>query len=41
MYILSVVKSMVLQGLEGVLINVEVDISPGIPCWDVVRTPGY
>lgn len=36
---LSVVKGMSLQGLEGVLINVEVDISPGMPCWDVVGLP--
>lgn len=36
---LSIVKSMVLQGLDGVLINVEVDISPGIPCWDIVGLP--
>lgn len=37
--ILSVIKSMCLQGLEGVLIDVEVDISPGMPCWDVVGLP--
>ncbi len=36
---LSIVKSMTLQGLEGILINVEVDISPGMPCWDVVGLP--
>lgn len=30
---------MCLQGLEGVLINVEVDISPGLPCWDIVGLP--
>lgn len=36
---LSIVKSMSLQGLEGVLINVEVDISAGMPCWDVVGLP--
>ncbi|MBQ7410155.1 MAG: YifB family Mg chelatase-like AAA ATPase [Clostridia bacterium] len=36
---ISVVKGMCLQGLEGVLINVEVDISPGMPCWDVVGLP--
>lgn len=36
---LSIIKSMVLQGLEGILINVEIDISPGMPCWDVVGLP--
>lgn len=36
---LSIVKSMTLQGLEGMLINVEVDISPGMPCWDIVGLP--
>lgn len=36
---LSFIKSMCLQGLEGILINVEVDISSGMPCWDVVGLP--
>ena len=36
---LSVVKSMSLQGLDGVLIDVEVDISSGMPCYDVVGLP--
>ena len=36
---LSVVKSMSLQGLDGVLIEVEVDISSGMPCYDVVGLP--
>lgn len=36
---LSIIKSMSLQGLEGVLINVEVDISSGMPSWDVVGLP--
>ena len=39
MLLLSVVKSMSLQGLEGVLIDVEVDISAGMPCWDIVGLP--
>ena len=39
MCILSVVKSMSLQGLEGILIDVEVDISPGMPCFDIVGLP--
>ena len=36
---LSIIKSMSLQGLDGVLINVEVDISSGMPSWDVVGLP--
>lgn len=36
---LSIVKSIVLQGLDGILINVETDISSGMPCWDVVGLP--
>ena len=36
---LSIIKSMSLQGLEGVLINVEVDISAGMPSWEVVGLP--
>ena len=36
---LSIIKSMSLQGLEGVLIDVEVDISAGMPSWDVVGLP--
>jgi len=35
---LSIVKSMSLQGLDGILLNVEVDISAGMPVWEVVRT---
>ena len=36
---LSIVKSMSLQGLEGILIHVEVDISAGMPSWEVVGLP--
>ena len=36
---LSVVKSMCLYGLEGQLIDVEVDVSSGIPAWDIVGLP--
>ena len=36
---LSVIKSIVLHGLEGFLINVEVDVSGGMPCWDIVGLP--
>lgn len=36
---LAIVKSISLQGLEGILINVEVDISSGMPSWEVVGLP--
>ena len=36
MLLLSIVKSMCLSGLNGILINVEVDVSSGMPCWDIV-----
>ncbi len=36
---LSIVKSMYLQGLDGVLVNVEVDISSGMPSWEIVGLP--
>ena len=36
---LSIVKSMSLQGLDGILIHVEVDISAGMPSWEVVGLP--
>lgn len=36
---LSIIKSISLQGLEGILINVEVDISSGMPSWEVVGLP--
>lgn len=36
---LSIVKTMSLVGLEGYLINIEVDISAGIPAWDIVGLP--
>ncbi len=36
---LSIVRSMCLQGLTGILVNVEVDISNGMPCWNVVGLP--
>ena len=34
---LSITKSMALHGLEGFLIDVQVDISAGMPSWDIVR----
>ena len=36
---LSIVKSMALQGLEGYLIDVQVNISQGLPYWEVVGLP--
>lgn len=36
---LSITKSMSLIGLNGSLISVEVDISAGIPCFDIVGLP--
>ena len=36
---LSIVKSMSLHGLEGYLIDVQVDVSGGLPNWEVVGLP--
>ncbi len=36
---LSKVNSMALHGLEGYLINVQVDVSNGMPCWEIVGLP--
>jgi magnesium chelatase family protein len=36
---LSVIKTIVLQGLDGVLVNVEVDISQGMPSWEIIGLP--
>ena len=36
---LSIIKSMSLQGLCGYLVDVQVDISPGLPSFDVVGLP--
>lgn len=36
---LSIIKSISLLGLEGNLINVEVDVSNGIPCFEIVGLP--
>ena len=37
--LVSIVKSMTLQGLKGILVNVEVDVSGGMPAWNVVGLP--
>ncbi len=36
---LSIVKSMSLIGLDGYLVEVQVDVSAGIPSWEVVGLP--
>ena len=36
---LSIVKSMALHGLEGYLIDVQIDVSAGIPSWEIVGLP--
>ena len=36
---LSQVKSMSFVGIDGTLINIQVDISSGLPSWDVVGLP--
>ena len=36
---LSKVNSMALLGLEGFLIDVQVDVSNGMPCWEMVGLP--
>ena len=36
---LSIVKSIALNGLDGYLVNVEVDVSGGLPGWEMVGLP--
>ena len=36
---LSIVKSMALHGLDGYLVDVQVDVSAGLPSWEVVGLP--
>lgn len=36
---LSIVKSMSLHGLEGYLIEVQIDVGPGMPCFEIVGLP--
>lgn len=36
---LSIVKSMSLSGLDGYLVSVQVDVSSGIPAWEIVGLP--
>lgn len=36
---LSIVKSMALHGLDGYLVDVQVDVSQGLPSWEIVGLP--
>ena len=36
---LAIVKSMALKGLDGYLVSIQVDISNGMPCFDIVGLP--
>ena len=36
---LSKINSMALHGLDGYLIEVQVDVSNGMPCWELVGLP--
>ena len=36
---LAITKSMALQGLNGYLISVQVDVSAGMPCFEIVGLP--
>lgn len=36
---LSVVKSIALQGLDGIIVNIQVDISSGLPAWEIIGLP--
>lgn len=36
---LSIIKSITLHGLEGFIVDVQVDVAGGIPCWDIVGLP--
>lgn len=38
---LSKIKCISLHGLEGYLIEVQVDISAGMPYWEIVRIARY
>jgi len=38
---LSIIKSIALHGLDGYLVDVQVDVSSGLPFWEVVRVTRY
>ncbi len=39
--LLSIVKSMSLNGLNGYLVSVQVDVAAGLPQWGIVRSSRY
>lgn len=38
---LSIIKSMALNGLEGYLVEVQTDVTGGLPAFEVVRITRY
>lgn len=38
---LSIVQSMALQGLKGYMVSIQVDISQGLPNFEIVRITRY
>lgn len=38
---LSIIKTISLHGLEGYIIDVQVDITGGMPNWEIIRTSRY
>lgn len=38
---LSIVKSMALNGINGYLVDVQIDVSAGLPHWEIVRLARY
>ena len=36
---LSIIKSIALHGLDGYLVDVQVDVSAGMPAWEIVGLP--
>ena len=38
---LSIVKSMALNGINGYLVDVQIDVTGGLPHWDIVRVTRY
>ena len=36
---LSIIKTISLNGIEGYLVEVQVDVSEGLPSWEVVGLP--
>ena len=38
---LSIIKTISLHGLEGYIINVQTDITGGMPNWEIIRTTRY